>query len=144
MGARKALDLSFWATASTVALCISSAVAAQTAPPPATQAPDRQATDPAASQGAEAEDAMPENAEIVVTGTRRNDLRAADSPTPIDIISSQEILNQASSDGSDRDRHVLQIFFALGGCDDDLLHRAVGGGISGRIGRGGLGGRCGG
>jgi iron complex outermembrane receptor protein len=101
MAARTALNLSFWATASTVALCMSGAAAAQTAPPPATPAQDQQAAGPAASQGAEAEDATPESAEIVVTGTRRNDLRAADSPTPIDIISSEELLSQGSSDVND-------------------------------------------
>lgn len=41
------------------------------------------------------------NKEIIVTGTRRNDLTAAQSPTPIDIISSDELLNQGSSDVTD-------------------------------------------
>lgn len=100
MVARKALGLSFSTSASMVALCISSAAAAQSLPA-ATEATDQQATGPAASQGAEAEDATPESAEIIVTGTRRNDLRAADSPTPIDIISSEELLSQGSSDVND-------------------------------------------
>jgi iron complex outermembrane receptor protein len=38
---------------------------------------------------------------IIVTGTRRNDLTAADSPTPIDIISSEQLLSQSSSDVND-------------------------------------------
>src|SRR3546814_12987826 len=38
------------------------------------------------------------NKEIIVTGTRRHDLTAAQSPTPIDIISSDDLLNQGSSD----------------------------------------------
>jgi iron complex outermembrane recepter protein len=56
---------------------------------------------PAASQGAEASTPAAEGQEIIVTGTRRNDLTAADSPTPIDIISSAELLNQGSSDVND-------------------------------------------
>ncbi len=39
--------------------------------------------------------------DIVVTGTRRNDLTAAESPTPIDILSSDQLLNQGSSDTND-------------------------------------------
>lgn len=39
--------------------------------------------------------------DIVVTGTRRSDLRAAESPTPIDIISSTQLLNKGTSDVND-------------------------------------------
>src|SRR3546814_12408615 len=35
--------------------------------------------------------------EIIVTGTPRTDFTAAQSPTPIDIIISDELLNQAST-----------------------------------------------
>lgn len=100
METRKAINLSLWVTASATALCVSSVGVAQTTAPPSTQVPD-EATGPAASQGAEAEDATPEDSEIIVTGTRRNDLRAAESPTPIDIISSKELLSQGSSDVND-------------------------------------------
>lgn len=51
-------------------------------------------------QPASVEDA-PEGDAIVVTGTRRNDLTAANSPIPIDIISSAELLNQGTSDVND-------------------------------------------
>lgn len=101
MATRTALNLSLWVTASAAALCVSSVGVAQTTAPPSTQIPDEQATGPAASQGAAAEDATPEDAEIIVTGTRRNDLTAANSPTPIDIISSKELLSQGSSDVND-------------------------------------------
>ena len=101
MDTLKAFNLSLWVTASATALCCSSVGVAQTTAPPNTQVPDEQATGPAGSQGAEAEDTTPEDAEIIVTGTRRNDLRAAESPTPIDIISSKELLSQGSSDVND-------------------------------------------
>jgi len=38
---------------------------------------------------------------IIVTGTRRTDLTAARSPTPIDIIGSKELLSQGASDVND-------------------------------------------
>lgn len=101
MAASKALNLSFWGTASALALSISSASAAQQVPPDVPPIPDQPVTGPAASQGAEARDKTPEGAEIIVTGTRRNDLTAAESPTPIDIISSDELLSQGSSDVND-------------------------------------------
>lgn len=102
MAARKALDLSLLATASALTLNMPSAAAAQRTSADASQpVPNQPVTGPAASQGAEAEDATPEGAEIIVTGTRRNDLTAAESPTPIDIISSEELLSQGSSDVND-------------------------------------------
>ncbi|WP_371421910.1 TonB-dependent receptor plug domain-containing protein [Tardiphaga sp.] len=71
---------------------------AQTAPDETsnTPAPDTRAPDP--------------QSDIVVTGTRRNDLRAADSPTPIDIISSAQLLNQGSSDVNDILREQVPSF----------------------------------
>ncbi|NNM77799.1 TonB-dependent receptor [Sphingomonas sp. ID1715] len=63
-----------------------------------TTAADAQAPGPTASQGAEATGG---GQDIIVTGTRRNDLTAANSPTPIDIISSQQLLSQGSSDVND-------------------------------------------
>ena len=45
--------------------------------------------------------------DIIGTGTRRNDLTAANSPTPIDIISSDELLNQGSSDANDIPRQQV-------------------------------------
>lgn len=38
---------------------------------------------------------------IVVTGTRRNDLKAADAPLPIDIITGDELMQKGSSDMND-------------------------------------------
>lgn len=40
-------------------------------------------------------------ATIVVTGTRRNDLKAADAPLPIDIITGDELLQKGTSDMND-------------------------------------------
>jgi len=40
-------------------------------------------------------------AAIVVTGTRRNDLKAADAPLPIDIIAGDELIQKGSSDMND-------------------------------------------
>jgi iron complex outermembrane receptor protein len=89
---RKARIASTFATASFLSLVVATAVSAQSAPPaPATGVP----------QGTQAPDATAEDSEIIVTGTRRNDLTAANSPTPIDIISSDELLNQGSSDVND-------------------------------------------
>ena len=83
------------ATVSFLSLGIATASMAQempAQPAPATDAePDQQEETGAAAQG----DA------IIVTGTRRNDLTAANSPLPVDIISSDELLNQGSSDVTD-------------------------------------------
>jgi iron complex outermembrane receptor protein len=38
---------------------------------------------------------------VVVTGTRRAERSAADTPAPVDVIGSAELLNQADSDLSD-------------------------------------------
>lgn len=63
---------------------------------------ERAVEPPASARGATAaDDAESDAQEIVVTGTRRNDLTAAESPTPIDIISSAELLSQGSSDVND-------------------------------------------
>ena len=40
-------------------------------------------------------------AAIVVTGTRRNDLKAADAPLPIDIITGDELLDKGAADMND-------------------------------------------
>src|SRR3546814_19476228 len=50
----------------------------------------KEAPQPGASQG-----------EIVVTGTRRNDLKAADSAQPIDIITGAELLEKGTADMND-------------------------------------------
>ena len=50
------------------------------------------------SDGAEPEAGQ---GEIVVTGTRRNDLKAADSAQPIDIITGQELLDKGTADMND-------------------------------------------
>jgi iron complex outermembrane receptor protein len=50
----------------------------------------KEAPGPGASQG-----------EIVVTGTRRNDLKAADSAQPIDIITGAELLEKGTADMND-------------------------------------------
>lgn len=86
---------SAFATASLLALGTATTAHAQagcTALAPAVEPP---------SQPGEGEDARDESRAIVVTGTRRSDLIAAESPTPIDIISSQELLSQGSSDVND-------------------------------------------
>lgn len=64
----------------------------------ATAAMAQGAPDPAAPQDAQADEPAREGDAIIVTGTRRNDLTAAESPTPIDIISGDELLAQGSSD----------------------------------------------
>lgn len=84
------------ATASIVALAYSSPASSQVT----TASAEPQAIGPAASQSAQVTDA-PSGQDIIVTGTRRNDLTAAESPTPIDIISSQKLLSQGSSDVND-------------------------------------------
>lgn len=97
MAARKARATRLLATASLLAFGLAGAAWAQDGAQGAPAVNPR----PAASQGTEAEDVTPESAEIIVTGTRRNDLTAAESPTPIDIISSAELLSQGSSDVND-------------------------------------------
>lgn len=97
MMTRRARIAAARAAVSCFSLGVATAGMAQEVPP---EVP-AQMTGPAASQGAEAEDATAESEEIIVTGTRRNDLTAANSPTPIDIISSDELLNQGSSDVND-------------------------------------------
>lgn len=84
------------ATVSILALACSSGATAQTLAEAGAAAP--QATGPAGSQGV---DTNGGSQDIIVTGTRRNDLTAANSPTPIDIISSQKLLSQGSSDVND-------------------------------------------
>jgi iron complex outermembrane receptor protein len=97
---KKAFGLFLRATASALGLAIASSAAAQSTSPE--QAPSGQPqSGPAATQGAEAKDTVPEESEIVVTGTRRNDLTAAKSPIPIDIISSKELLSQGATDVND-------------------------------------------
>lgn len=86
MVSRRARIASTLATASFLSMGITSAGMAQVVP-----------SDPAAPQV----DVDEQGADIIVTGTRRNDLTAANSPTPIDIISSEELLNQGSSDVND-------------------------------------------
>lgn len=92
---RKAGIASALATASFLSLGIATASMAQEMPAQ---------TEPAAeAETAEVDEAGAEaqGEGIIVTGTRRNDLTAANSPTPIDIISSDELLNQGSSDVTD-------------------------------------------
>lgn len=96
MAMRKARIAAALATVSLLSLGVTTASMAQEV--------RAQTTGPAGSQGVEAEDAIAgtdETDEIIVTGTRRNDLTAANSPTPIDIISSEELLSQGSSDVND-------------------------------------------
>ncbi len=97
MAGRSAFTASALATGSFLSLGIATAAMAQEALPSVPP----QATGPAASQGTQAADATEDDEAIIVTGTRRNDLTAANSPTPIDIISSQELLSQGSSDVND-------------------------------------------
>lgn len=66
-------------------------------------------TGPTDAQAANASAADPQG-EIIVTGTRRNDLRAAQSPTPIDIITSAQLLNKGTSDVNDLLREQVPSF----------------------------------
>jgi iron complex outermembrane receptor protein len=84
------------ATASVLALACSGAAIAQ--PTFGTMPTAPQAPGSAGPQGAEAAGG---GQDIIVTGTRRNDLTAANSPTPIDIISSQQLLSQGATDVND-------------------------------------------
>lgn len=60
------------------------------------------ATSASAQTGSSSEaSAAPEQRDIVVTGTRRADLTAADSPLPIDIISGAELTQKGSADLND-------------------------------------------
>ncbi|MDQ8757377.1 TonB-dependent receptor [Sphingosinicella sp. LHD-64] len=89
MERRRALSLTLWATVSGFSLNLANAAAAQenAAVPVPSAAP---------------QEARPaDGGEIIITGTRRADLTAAESPTPIDIISSAELLSQGSSDVND-------------------------------------------
>lgn len=90
---RRAHVASALATVSIFSLGLATVCRAQETPTPTAQ--------PAASQGTAAEGGVDETDAIIVTGTRRNDLTAANSPTPIDIISADELLNQGSSDVND-------------------------------------------
>ena len=101
MLAQKTLKLSLRVTASAAALLVASAGAAQTSPQPVMPGPERPLAGPITSQGDDPDDQTPNGAEIVVTGTRRNDLTAAKSPIPIDIISSKQLLSQGASDLND-------------------------------------------
>ena len=103
MATRQACKRTMLMTASTaLAIAVSSRAAAQSPSPPApANVPEAPLAGPLASQGTHADDSTPKDAEIVVTGTRRNDLTAARSPIPIDIISSKELLSQGSSDLND-------------------------------------------
>lgn len=94
MDARTAFIASALGATSLISLTAASPASAQ-------DTPAEEVTGPAASQGAKASDSPNEGAEIIVTGTRRNDMTAAESPTPIDIISSKELLTQGSSDVTD-------------------------------------------
>lgn len=96
MAKRRAFFSSTLATASLLSLGIATNANAQ-----GTQPDPVSASETPASQGADVQDVRDESQAIIVTGTRRNDLIAADSPTPIDIISSQELLSQGSSDVND-------------------------------------------
>lgn len=92
---RKARIASALATASLFAMAIATSAVAQEAAAPV-------AADPVVAQEQPPQESLAEQgADIIVTGTRRNDLTAANSPTPIDIISSDELLNQGSSDVND-------------------------------------------
>ena len=95
MAKRNAGIASALATASFLSLGIATASMAQEMP--------RQAAPAAEAESDQAEEtgAAAQGDAIIVTGTRRNDLTAANSPTPIDIISSDELLNQGSSDVTD-------------------------------------------
>ncbi len=59
-----------------------------------------------AAQSAAAESEAPSDA-IIVTGTRRSDVTAAESPTPVDIISSEQITRQGFTDVNDLLRAVV-------------------------------------
>lgn len=57
---------------------------------------------PAAAQEAQGdEEAREEQAAIVVTGTRRNDLKAADAALPIDIITGDDLIEKGAADMND-------------------------------------------
>lgn len=91
-------------TTSLLAVSIATTALAQSpvATPPADQAgASAPPSGPAASQEAGTNDAALEQQAIVVTGTRRSDLRAAESPIPIDIISGSELVSQGTSDIND-------------------------------------------
>lgn len=90
MQSRNAWIASVLATASIAALTVSTAARAQDAP----------AAGPASPQSVPAEETAKSD-DIIVTGTRRSDLTAARSPTPIDIISSQKLLSQGATDVND-------------------------------------------
>lgn len=93
MAARKAKIGWTWVTASCLSMGFSTAGMAQGTPDPTSGL--------AASQEAQGDEPASEGDAIIVTGTRRNDLTAAKSPTPIDIISAEELLAQGSSDVND-------------------------------------------
>lgn len=95
MARQRAFISSAFATVSLLSLLTATSADAQDAPPGSTP------VEPGVAQDDEARVVRDENEAIIVTGTRRNDLIAADSPTPIDIISSQELLSQGSSDVND-------------------------------------------
>jgi len=52
---------------------------------------------PAAAQSSD----EPRQSEIIVTGTRRSDLTAADAALPIDIISGDDLIEKGASDMND-------------------------------------------
>ncbi|MBO9695957.1 MAG: TonB-dependent receptor [Sphingopyxis sp.] len=56
---------------------------------------------PAMAQEAPDAEAGSGQGDIVVTGTRRNDLKAADSAQPIDIITGEELLDKGTADMND-------------------------------------------
>src|SRR3546814_15122892 len=74
------------------------------------------APQPGASQG-----------EIVVTGTRANDLNAADSAQPIDLINDSELREKGTADMKDRIRTAVTTttLQSLGSTHDHRFHRTI-------------------
>ena len=51
--------------------------------------------------------------EIVITGTRRSDRTVTNSPSPIDVISSQELTTQPTANLLDTVKNIVPSFFVV-------------------------------
>jgi iron complex outermembrane receptor protein len=71
---------------------VGTAAAALLAAPASAQQNQEAATEPAVGEAA-AQGETPDQATIVVTGTRRNDRTVADSPVPVDVLSAESLSN---------------------------------------------------
>ena len=103
-------------TAIATALLAASAAQAQTTPPadttvgrpvPSAQAAEGQAATPQAVS----ENTVPTTSDITVIGTRRTDRSSADSASPVDVISAQEIQSQPAANMLDIVRNIVPSFF---------------------------------